>query len=149
MFFLLFPWPGYVSREANWLPLAHIQENGLPFSHFQLFSHSHVFYSDIRITNFIRWCMLCLLHWQGDSLPLVPPGISLDGREVKVTLPVLSFFKTKHVSYRIGAAYSHFIYFNHCQNQFSYDLRLWRFMAYVILFWISSESTSKCFSFTT
>lgn len=46
-------------------------------------------------------CMLCLLHWQGDSLPLVPAGISLDGREVKVTFAVLSFFKTKHVSSRI------------------------------------------------
>ena len=101
MFFLLFPRPGYVSREANWLPLAHIQEDGLPFSHCQLFSHSHVFYSDVRITDFIRWCMLCLLHWQGDSLQLEPAGISLYGREVKVTFPVLSFFKTKHVSSRI------------------------------------------------
>ena len=21
-----------------------------------------------------NWCLLCLLHWQGDSLPLAPPG---------------------------------------------------------------------------
>ena len=65
-----------------------------------LFNHL-TYKSDIRITDFIRWCMLCLLHWQGDSLQLEPAGISLYGREVKVTFPVLSFFKTKHVSPRI------------------------------------------------
>lgn len=70
--FPLFPSPEHVSREASWLFLTHLQENGLPFlisSPFLL----PLFYSHIE------------------------PPISPAGRKIKVTFLVLTFFKTTSV----------------------------------------------------
>ena len=34
----------------------------------------HALLQVIVLTQRLKWCLLCLLHWQAGSLPLAPPG---------------------------------------------------------------------------
>lgn len=120
--------PPYVYGETSWLFLTHFQVNGIPFSHFQrLFFYCHVFYLHVRSNDSTRW--------QGDQSHF----------------QFLVFLKPRvWENCRVGTTWSHFVYFNHCQTQFSHDLGLRSCTAGVRWSWISSESMyiSKCFSFT-
>lgn len=125
----LFHCPPTICLWGNFLVIPYsFQVNGSPFSHFQhLFFYCHVFYLHVRINDSTRW--------QGDQSHF----------------QFLVFLKPSvWVSCRVGTTWSHFIYFNHCQTQFSHDLGLRSCTVGVILSWISSESMciSECFSFT-
>ena len=44
----------------------------------------HALLQGIFPTQGLNWCLLCLLHWQAGSLPLAPPGKSIQKvKEVK------------------------------------------------------------------
>ena len=74
--------------------VAHQAPLSMGFSRQEYWSRCHALLQGIFSTQGLNLCLLCLLHWQLDSLPLVPPGKPLVSSYITFLFSVLHFPET-------------------------------------------------------
>ena len=77
-----------------WQTVAHQAPLSMGFSRQEYWSRCHALLQGIFSTQGLNLCLLCLLHWQLDSLPLVPPGKPLVSSYITFLFSVLHFPET-------------------------------------------------------
>ena len=83
-----------MSDSVTLWTVAHQAPLSMGFSRQEYWSRCHALLQGIFSTQGLNLCLLCLLHWQLDSLPLVPPGKPLVSSYITFLFSVLHFPET-------------------------------------------------------